>query len=263
MIERADGWNEQKSKLKGQRSKSDTRRLVSVKDAGIDFSQFLSGSNLSFRLKEMAEENRAFGAAAEDYVQDIWRETAFLQTVAADLDKPLTAKSVLAFRCSDIYFGKTAIPEIFEIYKKLFAQELGLKTAELVADKIETDHFVKFLALEGAFAAALARGECGNHVFVSKRGGFTPVEIEIFEPGTDQTLADFPRIYTESTRRKRPSDFNVVRLYNERLLALDFRSALMTRDALTARELRTFILSGLTAPPEFTSISDFGIRTAD
>ena len=250
MIERADHWNEEKAKGKRQKAKSEQRQLVSLKDAGIDFSEFLSGSNLSFRMKEMAAENPAFGGAREDYVQDIWRETAFLQTVAANLDKPLTARSVMAFRCADVYFGKTVIPEIFEIYKKLFAQELGLETSGLTAERIETDFFAAFLALEGAFAADLPRGESGNHVFVSRRGEFTPVEIEVFDLEPDQTLDAFPRLYMESRQQKRKSDFNVVRIYNERLSALDFRSALMTREALTFRELRTFVLSGLPAPPE-------------
>ena len=198
----------------------------------------------------MAAENRSFGASVEDYVQDIWRETALLQALAENPAKPLTAKCVMAFRCSDFNFGNTEIPPMIERYKKLFAQELGLKAADLRADNIKTDYYEKFIMLEGIFALDLANAEGGNHVFVSKRGDFTPVEIEVFELGTNQRIEDFPQIYMESLRNKRAKDFEVVRIYNERRLALDFRSALMTRENLTFRELRTFILSGLRTPKE-------------
>ena len=89
---------------------------------------------------------------AVDYVQDIWRETSLLQSVAANLSKPLNARAVIAFRCADVYFGKTVIPELLENYKKLFGQELGLKVSELSADEIETDYYERFLLVEGVFA---------------------------------------------------------------------------------------------------------------
>ena len=74
--------------------------------------------------------------------------------------------------------------------------------------------------------------------------------MEVFELNETQTLANFPKIYTESLQNKQNHDFNVVRIYNERGLALDFRSTLITRENLTFRELRTFILSGLAIPKE-------------
>ncbi|HEY0458060.1 MAG TPA: AAA family ATPase [Pyrinomonadaceae bacterium] len=248
MIERADKWNE--SRAQSPKSGVQKRQLVSLREAGTDFSGFLSSPNLSFRLREMAQENRAFGASAQDYVQDIWRETALLQAVSENLAKPLTTQSVMAFRCSDFTYGNIEIPQMIERYKRFFGQELGLKIAGLNADNIETDYYQKFIALEGMFAFDLAKAERGNHVFVSRRGDFTPIEIEVFELGANQTLADFPQIYMESVQNKRKQDFNVVRIYNERLLALDFRSALATRENLTLRELRTFILSGLKPPQE-------------
>lgn len=251
MIERADGWNERKSKIKTQKPKTETRRLVSLREAAIDYAEFFTAANLSAKMKELAAENRAFGETAADYVQDIWRETALLEAVVENLDRPAAAKCVLVFRSADVYFGKTVIPELLVNYRNLFNQELGLNIAPFAAaGAIQTDYHQEFLVLEGAFGAALARAECGNHVFVSRRGEFTPVEIGVFELSADQTLGDFPGLYLESLRVKRPSDFNVVRVYNERLLALDFRSGLATRENLTFRELRTFVLSGLSVPGE-------------
>ncbi|HQU82033.1 MAG TPA: AAA family ATPase [Pyrinomonadaceae bacterium] len=245
MIERADKWNDEKAKVKSKKAKNDSRQLVSLKDAEIDFSEFLSESNLSAKLKNLSQENRFFGESVSDYIQDVWRETLLLQTVADNLQKPLDAKCVMAFRCADIYFGKTVIPELLINYRKLFGQELGLKVSDYNSHDIETDYFELFLLLEGNFAFDISETESGNHVFVSKRGEFTPIEIEVFELTAEKKLADFPKNYLASLKNKKKTDFNVVRIYNERLLALDFRSNLMTRENLTFRELRTFILSGL------------------
>lgn len=247
MIERADKWSAEKAKGKSKKTKVETRQLVSLKEAGVDFSELLSSSNLSFRMKQLAEENRAFGAGVEDYVQDIWRETAFLQTVFENLAKPLAAKCLMTFRCADIYFGKTVIPEIIANYHKLFGQELGLKTAYHASDFPETDYFIASLPVFGPFSYDLAKAESGNHVFVSKRGEFTPIEIDVFETTNP---SDFFQVYEENLKNKRQKDFNVVRVYNERLGALDFRAGLMTRENLTFRELRTFLLSGLKLPEE-------------
>lgn len=248
MVERADGWKE--FKVQGSKFKVKKRQLISLIESEIDLAEILGDANLSARLKEMALENRAFGETAADYVQDIWRETAFLQAVSENTTKPLTAQTVLAFRCADIYFGKTRIPDLMENYTRFFGQELGLKVSKFDVKNDETDYFEMFLSLEGRFAFDLANADAGNHVFVSRSGDFTPVEVKAFEIGEHQTLADFPQIYRESLNDKRRTDFNVVRIYNERGIALDFRSRLMTREKMTFRELRTFILSGLKLPEE-------------
>lgn len=248
MIERADKWSDAKAKGASKKAKNETRRLVSLKDAEVDFSEFLSGANLSVRLKELAKENRAFGETAADYVQDIWRETAFLQAISANLTKSLTTRAAMVFRCADIYFGKMTIPEIIANYHQIFASELGLQTTQWNTDLPETDYFAAVLPIFGFFAFELANAERGNHVFVNKRGDFTPIEIEVFDLG--EKPADFPKIYAEYLRKRRAEDFHVARIYNERLTALDFRSGLITRETLTFRELRTFILSGLNPPKE-------------
>lgn len=255
MIERADKWNDEKAKIKSKKSKTDTRKLVALKDAEIDFNEILSSSNLSNKMKDFASENRLFGETAQDYVQDIWRETVLLQAVTENLSKPLKTKAVMSFRCSDIYFGKTTIPELVKNYRQLFSQELGLTVADLKTDNIEHEDFLQALTLEGIFAHDLAKTENGNHVFVSKRGDFTPIEIETFELKDDEKLSDFPKIYAEHQKTKR-RDFNVVRIYNERLLALDFRSTFITHENLSFRELRTFILSGLEIPEEISLIDE-------
>ncbi len=240
MIERADGWKE--SRVRSPKSRAGRRSLVSLKNAEIDFGRFLSGSNLSNKLKNLALENPDFGNAAEEYVQDVWRETAFLEAVAGNLEKPLSAKCVMIFRCADVYFGKEKIPLFMENYRRFFAQELGLKISELNGDEIETDYFEMFLMLEGMFAFDLANAETGNHIFVSKRGDFTPIEIDVIELKTSES---FSKIYAENLKKKSEKDFSVVRIYNERGIALDFRSGLITKENLTFRELRSFVLSGL------------------
>lgn len=252
MIERADKWNDGKAKSTNK-AKNETRQIISLKDAEIDFTNFLSGANLSNKLKNLALENRNFGETAEDYIQDVWRETAFLQAITKDLEKPLNSKCVLSFRSADVYFGKETIPAILENYRKLFAQELGLKAEILDAKTIKSDYFEMFLLLEGIFARTLAKTETGNHVFVNKRGDFTPIEIDAIELETVENISDFPKIYAEYFNKHSGKDFSVVRIYNERGIALDFRPALITKENLTIRELRTFILSGLEMPEEFNN----------
>jgi ATP-dependent Clp protease ATP-binding subunit ClpA len=248
MLERADKFDE--SKVRSPKSKVQSRKLVDLKNAGIDFSQFLGDSNLAVRIKELAYENEDFGGNVEDYVQDIWRETAFLECIADSLKRPLDSKSVMTFRCADIYFGKETIPEFRQNYHQLFSQELGLKVTDLSHHGIDTDYFEMFLGLEGMFAHSLAKTEAGNHVFVSRRGDFIPIEIGIFEMKKTQDFDDFPKIYLKSLEKAKEQDFSVVRIYNERGTALDFRTNLITKENLTFRELRTFILAGLDLPKE-------------
>ena len=217
-----------------------------MKESEIDFSSFLSGSNLSNKLKNLAFENSDFGETAENYVQDVWRETAFLQTVAENLKNPLNSKCVMIFRCADIYFGKETVPEFIENYRRFFAQELGLKAENLELENFESDYFEMFLALEGMFAFNLAKAEKGNHIFVSKRGDFTPVEIDVIELKANENFADFDGKISKQTEK----EFSVVRIYNERKIALDFRSGLITKENLTFRELRSFVLSNLKLPKE-------------
>ena len=242
MIKRADNWRDSKFQISNSKLK---RQVVSIKDSGVDFSEFLGNSNLSFRLKELAEESPIFGEKLQDYVQDIWRETLLLQTITTGLEKSFKSKSVITFRSADTHFGKEKIPDFMELYEKLFAQELGLKVEKLSNNETETDGFEMFLSLEGLFAFELAKAEIGNHVFVSKRGDFTPIEVQVFELSDVQTFADFPKIYLQSLENKVNTGFSVVRIYNERELALDFRTNLLTKEGLTIRELRTFVLGGL------------------
>jgi hypothetical protein len=246
MIERADRWNEAKAKGKSKKAKSETRRLVSLKDAEIDFTRFLSGSNLSNKLKNLAAENRDFGETASDYIQDVWRETSLLQSAFENLKKPPDSKCLMIFRCADVYFGKQMIPSFSETYHKIFNEELGLK-AEFPENKNSSkDYFETYLMLEGVFGFDLAKAEKGNHVFVNRRGDFTPVEIDAVELNENED-------FTGEIEKQIEKDFSVVRIYNERGIALDFRSGLITKENLTFRELRSFILSGLETPKEFTN----------
>lgn len=248
MIERAARFSEAKAKSKSKKAKNETRQLVSLKDAEIDFTNFLSGSNLSNKLKNLAAENQDFGEKAADYLQDIWRETSLLQTVSENTEKPLNAKCVMIFRCADAYFGKETIPDFLEVYRKLFSEELGLKAELLKIEKAQNDYFEMYLALEGIFGFSVAQAETGNHIFVNRRGDFTPIEIEAIEINAAEKFSGF----NEKAEKAQAKNFSVVRIYNERRTALDFRSGLITKENLTFRELRTFILSGLEMPKEFS-----------
>ena len=231
MIERAEKWAERevqspKSKVQSPAVRSRSQRnLVALRESGVDFSKLLGASNLAFRLKELAAENRVFGERVEDYLQDIWRETALLQAAVENREKPNAARCVLTIAASG---SVDAGIKLVALYEKLFADEIGLKIVETKAEGN-----VWQLVLEGFYASALANAEVGTHLFVSLHEGFVPLEIYVDE---------------------KPEKMPVVRLYDSRgrdlMFALDFRSGLMVSDRLTIRELRAFVLSGLPAPKE-------------
>lgn len=248
MIERADRWNDSRTTSKGSAARADQRDLASLGESERDFTEFLSSPNLAARLKAIATESATFGESARDYVQDVWRETFMLQAMAANLATSLDSNFVIAFRCADIYFGKNVIPLLTQEYRRVLGGELGLKCRDFRPSPGD-DHHQEFLLVKGAFGAELLAGECGNHVFVSRRGEFTPVEIDVVKVSDDDPYKGFDELYAESLRRRRSRDFNVVRIFDERRRALDFRTGLITRRELTHRELRTFILSGVETAP--------------
>ncbi|MEZ5425111.1 MAG: AAA family ATPase [Pyrinomonadaceae bacterium] len=253
MIERADNWRETPTQNRPPKTRKDSRRIVTLSGTEIDLNRFLAGTNLSNKIKNLALENPDFGEAAADYVQDIWRETALLQILVENVEKPLDSRCLLVFRSADVYFGRENIPPLIETYRRLLAGELGLKAEIPQPNELPGDYFQVFLRLEGLFAADLIRGETGNHVFVNKRGDFTAVELDVLELPETAGSGDLPKLYEGHQRQKVENDFSVVRISNERGTVLDFRSGLITREDLTFRELRTFILAGLPMPAEFFS----------
>ena len=218
MIARAEKFGVPSSAFQVSSSK---RKLTSLQNAGVDFSKLLNAPNLAARLKELAQENRAFGETAADYVQDIWRETALLEIVAENVETngESTFLQIIAPNADARPFAE----KLLSLYVSLFVDELGLRfTRE--QDNLRLD-------FTGAHAAKLAQSEAGTHIFINPKTGFTPIEVRAAQPAS-----------------------NVVRVYdasgNGLRYALDFRSGLAARNALTTRELRAFVLSGLPAPRE-------------
>lgn len=238
MIERAEKWHDrdstenQKPKVKNQKT---TRRLVSLRESGIDFRKLLGASNLAFSLKESAAENRTFGERIEDYVQDIWRETALLETLASDIENLENLENeqcVVAVNDSSS-ISALFTDELLQIYEQFFSKELNLKVLELKTryrgDKVSR------LILEGTNARRLCAAEAGTHLVISPNAGFVPLEISV---NGEPAISGIIRIYEGRTGDLRH--------------ALDFRSALQTREILTVREFRAFALSGLPQPPELS-----------
>jgi hypothetical protein len=200
-----------------------------LRDGGVDLANVLASPNLAYRLKELAAENRAFGERVEDYLQDIWRETALLETLAENFktDSPALIEIVLD-NSRDVPSGLAQL-SLSTLYETILKQEIGVKIVEIQNKK----HPYK-ITMEGATAAAFARAEAGTHLFLSDTQGFVPIEVKT-------NLVNKP---------------DVVRVYKnceDPRYVLDFRTGLITADLLTERELRAFILSGLKLPPELQS----------
>jgi hypothetical protein len=241
MIERAEKWfkrekltDKSEQKRSSNRSRSE-RQLVTLKHANINSREVLHAPNVTFKLKELAVENRIFGEQLEDYLQDIWRETALLQILIQNLEHPQIEHCELKIRANDensLLFATN----LLKLYKNLFENEIGLKTSEIkIHDEIST------LVVDGFYAADFVKFETGKHLIVSVRDGFVPLDIEV-----------------ETTNASYVSDKNmpVIRIYDGHdenfRRVLDVRSELLASDALSVRELRAFVLSGLPAPKELS-----------
>ena len=241
MIARAERWNAKtvqspKSKVQSRKSsKSSERNLVTLRAGAVDLAKILSESNLSFRLKDLAATSRAFGEQIEDYVQDIWRETALAWTLIDDLDNLEDRVCTVQILTQDAA-GEKFAADLLKLYEQLFSNELGLQFA------VSDSPFA--FVVTGANAIAAARTEAGTHLFVTERQGFVSLEVKVLPQEVKVSAAENPI--------KNPNENSVVRVFDGRgkdlRFALDFRSGLLASDVLTVRELRAFVLSGLPLP---------------
>ena len=170
----------------------------------------------------------------------------FYKRLPENLKKPLNAKSVMIFRCADVYFGKETIPAFLENYRKLFSQELGLKVEKLEADKLETDYFEMYLVASKEYSLSNWQTPKRAITFLFQNAGILRRSRSKFR--IEERRKIFLKFIAENQQNKIEKDFSVVRIYNERGIALDFRSGLITKENLTFRELRSFVLSGLKLP---------------
>lgn len=235
MLERAERLR--RPRKQGRAARADERRLVRPAMTDDEWQNILGVPNLALRIRRLAADGAAYGTEGAEYFGDIDRESALLEAVFRNLETAENERCAMFFRCADAHFGKHAIPRMREIYSGVFAGELGLSVIE--NDPAES---TGPLIIEGSFASLLAEAECGNHVFVSPGGDFTPIDVSVRKLDRKES-ADFDT--SASTE-----GFEIIRIYNERRQALDFRSGLVTRDAITSREMRSFILSGLEIPAE-------------
>ena len=263
MIDRAEKWSERekrnvqspKSKVQSPSSKVQSsfsrtrsqRHLVSLRDASVDFAGLLGLPNLALRLKELATENRIFGEEIADYLQDIWRETALLQTTVDNLATPSNERCFLLMRGGEPDGGLIS-DVLASLYRAFFSSELGLKFsfAETPVSNAES-----LMIVEGAYAVSLASREAGTHLIATPQTGFSTLEARVLKIGA---AANSNLSFSELWERAAVGTGSVVRVYErigEQLrYALDFRSGLISGNILTERELRTLILSGLPVPTE-------------
>lgn len=261
MIEKAEKWQirelteVQSSKSKSQSSTArarSARQLVSLLNSEIDFAQILVQPNIGFGLKQLAAENRIFGERIEDYLQDIWRETALLKILIENLTITDDAQTILTIHINESK-NIAAGNQLLDLYVKVLEAENGLRIQSHVScidqpDLQKSNSLNSKIVLTGCFARALMRAEIGKHIFIRFGEGFTALDVSL-KSNLTETLNQ--KHFSEEIA---PAETNLVRVYDGRgtdlRYALDFRSGLITKDVLTERELRTFLLSGLPAPSE-------------
>jgi ATP-dependent Clp protease ATP-binding subunit ClpA len=244
MLERAEKFQNSTAKNKATRQRS-ARHLITLRESGVDFGKFLSSSNLSALLKKLTEENRIFGDQTADYIQDIWRETALLQSIVKNATTSEKEKCLLAIWTTE-HHGEKPAKYLAKLYHRIFSHELGLKSELL---ETASPQLEKFLQLEGACAFDLAQAENGIHLIINSDEGLLPLSVVTFKINSNDSPTDFSAKFAQIRHENLNQQQPVVRLYEEIYetfrATLDFRSGLLTDGELTERELRTFLLSGL------------------
>ncbi|HKY46327.1 MAG TPA: hypothetical protein VJM50_24755, partial [Pyrinomonadaceae bacterium] len=208
-------------------STSARRQLAKIQFATFD--DTLLGQDLNALLLELKVSSTPFGDDFEDYLQDLIREMSLLELMAASSRSEESTQTLLTISCFDDR-GRQASKRLRELYHALFEREFGCQP---IKQKQPVD--AETLLLEGPLAAQMALLETGTHLFVSSSEGNVPIVVS-----TDVATLELPPI---------------IRIYSEQDSALDLRSRLLAKGKLGSAELRAFVLSALSLPPEFEGLS--------
>lgn len=218
------------------------RQLAKLEPGLVVIDNSLLGQNLYRLLQDCALQSVPYGDHISDYLQDLIREAALLDSLSANGPPE---KTWLTIASLDDH-GRAACIRLRDLYRTLFEREFGC-TAELpdssttawLREKVKPQGHFESLSLDGPLAIVLAPLEAGTHLFVSPDEGYTPLVVS-------------SRISPASEQDGLPP---VLRIYSDPGATFDIRSRLLARGPLGKAELRAFILSALPLPREL-SLSD-------
>ncbi|HEU5459186.1 MAG TPA: AAA family ATPase [Pyrinomonadaceae bacterium] len=236
MLDRADQRRERQStgarRTNVNSSPVAKRQLAKIQLPTLD--DTILGQDLHALLFELKVSSAPFGEEFEDYLQDLIRETSLLELMAASLKSEVSnTQTLLTISCFDDR-GRDASKRLRGLYHALFEREFGCQPIKSEQPHVET------LLLEGPLAARIASLEAGTHLIVSSSEGNIPIVVSACE--TDHAPGS-PKLEL----------LPVIRIYSEFESALDLRSRLLARGKLGSAELRAFVLSALSLPPEFSN----------
>lgn len=218
----------------GSKSK---RQLAKLEPGLVVIDNSLLGQNLYRLLQDCALQSIPYGDHFSDYLLDLIREAALLDSLNADGPPE---KTWLAIASLDEQ-GRAACVRLRDLYRALFEREFGCtaelpdsSTAARLREKVKPQGHFESLSLDGPLASVLAPLEAGTHLFVSPDEGYTPLVVS-------------SRISSASEQDGLPP---VLRIYSDPGATFDIRSRLLARGPLGKAELRAFVLSALPLPRE-------------
>ena len=226
MLDRADARVAQQrpSRTKSLQVNTRSKRQLAKLDLA-DLDNNLFRENLYRFMQDCAAQCVAYGDHIGDYMQDIIREAALLDTLWTTLQDGLPTKGLMTIASLDEQ-GRGARIRLRDLYRTLFEREFGCTTTLK-----EGGGHVELLSIDGPLASVLAPLESGTHLFVSANEAYVPVVV-----GSPASRAGgLPP---------------VLRIYSDPGATLDLRSRLLARAKLGNAELRAFILSALPPPRE-------------
>ena len=239
MLDRADHRRERQSS--GVRRKATGSSPAAKRQlAKIQFDSFddqMLGQDLQTLLLELKLTSVLFGDDFEDYLQDLIRETSLLDLMAANLRSDESTYTLLTIYYFDER-GHQASKRLRELYQTLFEREFGSQPIKCKQPaKAET------LLFEGPLAAQLALLESGTHLFVSSSEGNIPIVVSACQVSGPDQLPEVDKLELQP----------IIRIYSGFDSVLDLRSRLLAKGKLGSAELRAFVLSALSLPPEFST----------
>ncbi|MEJ7616241.1 MAG: AAA family ATPase [Pyrinomonadaceae bacterium] len=232
------------------------RQLAKLTDVPPISGALLAEKNLHRFLQDCAAHASPYGEATTDYLQDVLREAALLDSlwsvVAADRDKHrASTRAVLTIASLD-EAGRRAAARLRDLYRALFEKEFncrielpGAEPSGAQSARVGAAQRVEMITLDGTLAGALAPLEAGTHLFVSPDESYAPVVVRAHmadQPGADGFASDDKEVLGLPP---------VLRIYAEPMATLDLRTRLLATGKLGSAELRTFLLSALPPPAEF------------
>jgi ATP-dependent Clp protease ATP-binding subunit ClpC len=215
--------------------------------------RIIAAGDIRLLMRELATGASPYGERREDYLAELIRELALLNTIAQT--EPSVNQAVILVESLDESFKKER-ELLVKSYVELFGHQLG-ERAEPVS-KALAGVPADALLTSGVNVFSLAKVEEGVHLFFSKQGQLVPIRVRVLSLGE----ADAPTAIRQHLEERRQS-FNseaankgainlppVLRLYEENGATLDLRSGLMTLKMPTVKELRALLLAALPLPRE-------------